>query len=582
MRHPAALLLLLAVALFALRPHRAGRLASALRGGAYIALVLALAGVALTTRMPTDRLTVVAAIDTSPSIDPAGRAWAQRYLDADASSISAPGDELAVLTFGDRVELLRAPGSPTGVPDELPALTTPATDIGAALDSRHGAPARRRRRDGCCSSPTATRRAATAGARSRGCAQPGVRVDAAVPPHAASQRRARRAHRRTRHGRRRQPGAGARRRAQRRPAAPGGAQPLSRRRHRRQRRRRAAARPQRDDVRRRSSPARAATACAPSCAVEGDAAAGQQRAATSASPCATRTRVLVLTHATAFGRSPPPWRARTCAPTSLPPQRGARPRCAARLSSSSCSRTSPRRICRPPTLDVIERYVRDFGGGLLIVGGGATFGDAGFAKTPLKRLLPVTLEPHRPTPGMREPLALFLVIDRSNSMGYNSRIGTLRDGEKLRYAKEAALAVVAPAQGPGPRRRHRLRLAAARDRAAAAAAARIARTLEELHPAPGRERRHRLLRRAGLGARRSSPRRACSRRHIILLTDGDTNRAAPDEYRALIADDRRRQDQRHHHPHRRQHREPQAAAGHLAAAPAASSTTSRTPARCPI
>ena len=91
----------------------------------------------------------------------------------------------------------------------------------------------------------------------------------------------------------------------------------------------------------------------------------------------------------------------------------------------------------------LERYVRDFGGGLVVAGGARTFGDAGFvAHARCKRLLPVTLEPHRPRPGAREPLALFLVIDRSNSMGYNSRIGTLRDGEKLRYAKEAALAVV--------------------------------------------------------------------------------------------------------------------------------------------
>src|SRR4030095_7227912 len=50
--------------------------------------------------------------------------------------------------------------------------------------------------------------------------------------------------------------------------------------------------------------------------------------------------------------------------------------------------------------------------------------------------------PLRPRQSEREPLALFIVIDRSNSMGYNSRIGTLRDGEKLRYAKEAALAVI--------------------------------------------------------------------------------------------------------------------------------------------
>ena len=119
--------------------------------------------------------------------------------------------------------------------------------------------------------------------------------------------------------------------------------------------------------------------------------------------------------------------------------------------------------------------MRDHGGGLVVAGGGATFGDAGFARTPLKRLLPVTLEPHRPQPGMREPLALFLVIDRSNSMGYNSRIGTLRDGEKLRYAKEAALAVVRQLKDQDLVGVIVFDSQAARDRAAPAAAARIAR-----------------------------------------------------------------------------------------------------------
>ena len=133
LRHPAALLLLGAVALFALRPHPAGRVASALRSAAFTAVVLALAGLALTTRMPSDRLTVVAAVDVSPSIDPTGRAFAQRYV-ATLQRRLAPGDELALLAFADGVELLRAP-SAAGTLPELPPAGAPATELGAALDA---------------------------------------------------------------------------------------------------------------------------------------------------------------------------------------------------------------------------------------------------------------------------------------------------------------------------------------------------------------------------------------------------------------------------------------------------------------
>src|SRR5262249_11440814 len=185
-------------------------------------------------------------------------------------------------------------------------------------------------------------------------------------------------------------------------------------------------------------------------------------------------------------------------------------------------------------LDHLERYVRDFGGGLVVAGGVGTFGDSAFLSTPLKRMLPVTLEPHRPRPGAREPLALFLVIDRSNSMGYNSRIGTLRDGEKLRYAKEAALAVVQQLK----------------DQDLVGVIAFDSQPHEISPLKPLRENRQeledlipRLVENGGtdfydalVSARAQLLASRVSRRHILLLTDGDTNRAAPAEYRALIKD----------------------------------------------
>src|SRR5262249_34178357 len=42
----------------------------------------------------------------------------------------------------------------------------------------------------------------------------------------------------------------------------------------------------------------------------------------------------------------------------------------------------------------------------------------------------------------REPIAVYLCIDRSNSMSYDSRYPAVRDGERIRYAKQAAAALL--------------------------------------------------------------------------------------------------------------------------------------------
>lgn len=77
--------------------------------------------------------------------------------------------------------------------------------------------------------------------------------------------------------------------------------------------------------------------------------------------------------------------------------------------------------------ELVERYVRDAGGGLIVVGGQRTFGEAVFRDSALERLLPVAAAA---TPEAEKPiLAMVLVIDRSGSMDEERR---------LELAKEAA------------------------------------------------------------------------------------------------------------------------------------------------
>jgi Mg-chelatase subunit ChlD/uncharacterized membrane protein len=87
----------------------------------------------------------------------------------------------------------------------------------------------------------------------------------------------------------------------------------------------------------------------------------------------------------------------------------------------------------------LNRYVSDFGGGLIATG--ETLRDERFAGTPLEKTLPIKFQPQPPPPS-REPIAVFLCIDRSNSMSYDSRYPAVRDGERIRYAKTAAIALM--------------------------------------------------------------------------------------------------------------------------------------------
>lgn len=81
-------------------------------------------------------------------------------------------------------------------------------------------------------------------------------------------------------------------------------------------------------------------------------------------------------------------------------------------------------------MGLIEQAVRSYGIGFMMVGGEDSYGMGGYFKTPIEKLLPVSMEPE----GKREvpALGLILVIDRSGSM----------DGDKIALAKESAIRTV--------------------------------------------------------------------------------------------------------------------------------------------
>ncbi len=86
-------------------------------------------------------------------------------------------------------------------------------------------------------------------------------------------------------------------------------------------------------------------------------------------------------------------------------------------------------------LPLLQRYVRDLGGGLAMVGGPASFGMGGYLHTPVEETLPVELRPRDRS--LRPELSLVLVLDRSGSMAEGGSGG--RSPSKLDLAVEAAV-----------------------------------------------------------------------------------------------------------------------------------------------
>jgi uncharacterized membrane protein len=89
-----------------------------------------------------------------------------------------------------------------------------------------------------------------------------------------------------------------------------------------------------------------------------------------------------------------------------------------------------------PQMAQIRDYVRDYGGGLVMVGGEESFGLGGYYRTAIEEALPVTMEVKQK---MEVPsLAVVLSIDRSGSMA----MSTDEKVTKLDLAKEAAHLVI--------------------------------------------------------------------------------------------------------------------------------------------
>jgi len=81
----------------------------------------------------------------------------------------------------------------------------------------------------------------------------------------------------------------------------------------------------------------------------------------------------------------------------------------------------------------IERFVKDLGGGLIVLGGAKSYGAGGYYKSPLESVLPVEM---RPPVRLELPhVALLFVVDKSGSMG-GGPVGTT----KLDLAKAATMA----------------------------------------------------------------------------------------------------------------------------------------------
>jgi uncharacterized membrane protein len=89
----------------------------------------------------------------------------------------------------------------------------------------------------------------------------------------------------------------------------------------------------------------------------------------------------------------------------------------------------------PRKMEGLQMFVRDLGGGLVVVGGPQSFGMGGYFRTPLEEALPVEMQIKDQD---RFPaVSIVIVIDRSGSMG-------VREGDltKIQLAGEAAVRVV--------------------------------------------------------------------------------------------------------------------------------------------
>ena len=87
----------------------------------------------------------------------------------------------------------------------------------------------------------------------------------------------------------------------------------------------------------------------------------------------------------------------------------------------------PRASLSEEQMKAVNTYVRELGGGFILVGGENNYGEGGYAKTAVEEVLPVTFEAKKDKP---DSVAMIMVLDKSGSMG----------GQKIEMTKEAAKA----------------------------------------------------------------------------------------------------------------------------------------------
>ena len=172
----------------------------------------------------------------------------------------------------------------------------------------------------------------------------------------------------------------------------------------------------------------------------------------------------------------------------------------------------------------LETYVRDVGGGLVMIGGPDSFGPGGYAGTPLERALPVSMDIKGR--GEMPSLGLLLVIDKSGSMSEMAG-----GAEKIALARDAAARSVA--------------VLTRRDRVGVVAFDTMPWWVVPPGPADDKEKLQQLIGsiQAEGGTEIYPPLQAAYQalidlptrvKHIILLTDGMS--ASGGDYRSLLAD----------------------------------------------
>ena len=87
------------------------------------------------------------------------------------------------------------------------------------------------------------------------------------------------------------------------------------------------------------------------------------------------------------------------------------------------------------TMEQIEKYVKDTGGGLIMIGGDKSFGAGYYKETPVEKALPVYMDV--PTDISLSQLYLVFVIDKSSSM-----TSSYKDKSKLEMAKIATFSSI--------------------------------------------------------------------------------------------------------------------------------------------